>query len=241
MQVIESAETISTGMFTREPYCPNDSWFVYKNARGKYHIVESGNRISQIELKADNYSTRYTVKKNSYTYKNFTDYHSMDPGRDFQISVQANVSVSNPIAVVQHDIKNIQEYMAANTKYWFESITVNYKIEEFPQLKDKIHHAVANTNMIKELEKRGFTASQLQAEASLGKKEWEFYEKQETIKRDAALELTRLAEEEKIRKVEAQIKLQEEQVQRERERIASEETLCLYSISSILETNRNPA
>ncbi|MDH6651079.1 UNVERIFIED_ORG: hypothetical protein J3A77_000109 [Bacillus sp. PvP124] len=222
MLVIKSSDSVTAGMFTREPICAFGSWFVYKNIRGKCNFVEEGKRLSQIELKADNYTKRYTVVKDIFTYKHSREYHSMDPGRAFQINVQLNISVANPITVVQSNIWDIRDYMDSNIKLWIEAITLNYKIENFMELKQKIYNIGQNTHMVTELEKRGFVASQIQAEATLGTKDWEFYQEKEEIKRQAALERDRLAERKKIKEAEDAIRLEEEAAEQERRRIERE-------------------
>src|SRR4051794_35824548 len=100
MLVINNIERVTTGLLAREPIAAYGIWYVYINARGKHHLVESGKRISQIELKADGYKTRYSVAKGTYPYKHSAEYQSKDPGRAFQISVQMNIDVADPIAVV---------------------------------------------------------------------------------------------------------------------------------------------
>lgn len=223
MLVITKTESVETGFLAREPEAERGYCFVYQNSRGKCKLVEGGNRLSQIELKADKYKKRYTVRKGNYNYKHLAEYASQDIGKFFQITLLMNISIADPVAVVQNGIHDVNEYIDANIGYGIEMLTKEFKIEDFYELKQKLRSIAHHTSIVDELQQKGFSVSKIEATVSLSNEDMAFYRKQEEIKREAKLEELKVIELEKIKELERQNRLKEEERQKEIARITKEE------------------
>lgn len=216
MIILHGPEAIKPSMIIREPLATPGSWFVYQSPSGKYAVIDSGNRISQIEIKANNYKSRFTVQKANIPFKYNNEYTSKNPGRSFHVSIHAKVVAEDPVLIIQNEVSDAEDVFKRDTDYWLSQLCGQYTISELQELKLATRNFETNTELKSDTKSKGFSISNFEIGISLSNEDMEFYKVQEQIKQNEEIERLRLIEMKRTR--ELRIQEEDEELERQRQR-----------------------
>lgn len=208
MLILSGPSAVKASWGAREPIAEDGYWLVYRATNGKTAVIDSGNRMSQVELKAEKFKERYTVKQERVPFKHKDEYSSQDPGRFFTLSVDMNVIVDNPVRIVEHEIHSLHNSVDADVSFWLDHMAGEYLIEDFNKLKSDIRKPDFLSRLKDDLKAKGFAAESLQITVALSQDDMEYFKKVEDIKRKRML--AALQEEDREKEMAKILKLREE-------------------------------
>lgn len=217
MQIIKSAETVSFNLLVKEPVSTPTLSYVYKNPKEDYRLVKDGEQLTRTELWTKKYTIRYAVVRNLFDYKHEKEYPSLEPGKNFRVTMNITISVKDPVAVVKSEIHDLRNYLEANIPYWIQPIVEDYTIEDFKQVRTKIQNIDQHAQIRKKLEEKGFSVGEIRANVFLSKADWQHFQKIEELKKSHELKRLQLENERDIQKTMQQWKLEDEDIRIKRE------------------------
>jgi hypothetical protein len=165
-------------------------------------------------LWAKKYTLRYAVARQAFEYKNEREYHSKDPGKNFAVTLQMTISVIDPIAVVQHEINDIQSYLDLNIPYWIQPLVEEYGIEDFKEVRRVIQQIDQYSEIRSNLRSRGLAVNQVLSYIRLSKEDWEHFKKIEDMKKQQELAWIEMQNKRKIQKQEQEWALEDEEIKK---------------------------
>src|SRR5690554_3664065 len=96
MSIIKQTDSVKYSLFNTEPTPTINEVYVYKNNRGDYRIVESGEQLTNAELKSKKYTTRYLLKYMPLKGSIYNEFPSRDENISYAVSLNYTAEVSNP-------------------------------------------------------------------------------------------------------------------------------------------------
>lgn len=213
MLILSGPSAVKASLGSREPIAEERHWFVYQNPDGKAVIVDSGSRMSQIELKANKFNERYTVKKIRIPYRNSGEYHSQDIGHFFKVSIEMSVATHDPLSLIHHDVRNLNSAIDNDVTYWLEEMARRYSTEDIHKFSLDMRKADFIPKLKDELKTKGLLVEELNVSVDLSESEMEHIKQIRQIRRDS--ELARLRESEESERLEKE----KERLEKEKERL----------------------
>ncbi|MGM0843646.1 MAG: hypothetical protein ACQEUT_01615 [Bacillota bacterium] len=141
MKIIQNEETVKYSFFNKEPYSNQSSVFVYKNDRGQYRVVENGEQLTNTELKAQRYNTRYTLVYETVHGQIAQEFSSPGSEITYDVKLQYQCEVADPVLLIRSGIgEDVKEYIHGAVYNQILQLSRDCSLETLPTVQEQFPH-----------------------------------------------------------------------------------------------------
>ncbi|WP_102264426.1 hypothetical protein [Mesobacillus jeotgali] len=143
-------ESIKYSFFSKEPFSSQSSIFVYRNERGQYRVVEGGEQLTNTELKAQKYNTRYTLEFGSVTGQITQEFPSPVTEIKYDVKLDYQCEVIDPVLLIKSGIgEDVKGFLQEHIYNQVLQLSTECSLESLPSVKEAFPHNL-DFSLIKE-------------------------------------------------------------------------------------------